>query len=73
MESSFARNDWLQSYLEYERHNFSLNGQPDTMTLVLPERPLVEKRDKQIFLPRPNNLMNTLARGKKSTVYCIHP
>lgn len=46
---------------------FSLNGWPDSMNFMLPERPLMDKRGKQIFLPRPNNLMNLMNRGKKST------
>jgi len=58
-----------ETYNEALQRNlaFSLNGWPDSMTFMLPERSLMEKRGKQIFLPRPNNLMNALARGKKST------
>lgn len=58
-----------ETYNEALQRNlaFSLNGWPDSMTFMLPERSLMEKRGNQIFLPRPNNLMNALARGKKST------
>jgi len=46
---------------------FALSGWPDSMSFMLPERSLMDKRGRQIFLPRPNSLMNALNRGKKST------
>jgi len=53
-------NDALKRYLAY--------GRPNSMIFMHPTRSLTEKRSRQIFLPRPNSLMNAI-KGKRAFLH----